>query len=293
MIHSMTGFGRGRAEDANFRVQVEIRAVNHRFLDIRFHFLFTAPELEAHLRKRIASRLHRGKVDLTIAVEEKEARTDCVRVDRTLIREYLETLKGLREEMSLVGEVSLDHVAALPWGRIFEVGVLELKDSDYPVFDAALDRALEQLLEMRGREGSALAEDLGARVTQAKKVAEEISSAADGVPDHYRERLTERMQQLLGEGEYDQGRILQEAAVMADRSDISEELTRLRAHLEQIGELLEGEEGSGKRLDFLLQECHREANTVGAKGRGLEIAPLVVEMKSLIEAMREQAQNVE
>jgi len=293
MIRSMTGFGRGRCESPDFHVQAELRSVNHRYLDIRLKLPFSSPELEARLREAIGRHVQRGKVDLSLVVDEVGEKGERLRVNRPLLRDYLRTLSAIQEELGLPGRVSLEQIATLPWGKVFEVDDPQLEEADFAVFEKAVGDACAQLAGMREKEGSLLRKDLEERLAASLRIVGEIEGASAGLIEATRIRLQERIQALAAEASLDPGRIVQEAAILADRSDVSEELTRLRMHLARIGETLRDGGDAGKKLDFLLQECHREANTVGSKGKGTELPRLVVDLKAVIEAMREQVQNLE
>jgi len=294
MIRSMTGFGRGRAESADFRVQVDLRSVNHRFLDLRCRLPFFSPVLEESLKERLSRRAHRGKVDLVLQVEEKGDKGEHLRINRSLLKDYLSLMETLRQDLDLQGTIGVDHVAGLPWGKVFEVQEMEPDTEDIGVFLEALDRAMDQLLEMREREGRALQTDFEDRIQRLRVVVEEVKEEAGDLVPLYRDRLRERIRLLTQGQEPDEERLLQEAAFLADRSDITEEITRLLGHLDGLAEALDGNQAAvGKKIDFLLQECHREVNTIGSKSKGADVGRQVVDAKVLVEAMREQAQNIE
>lgn len=290
----MTGFGRGRAESSALSVQVDLRSVNHRFLDLRPRLPFFSPELEARLKELVSSRLRRGKVDLLLQVEEKgEGLGGGLKVDRHLLRDWMELLQDLKQELDLEGRPSLDHIASLPWGKVFEVREMQVTEDVLPVFEEAMERALDQMVEMRRREGKAIRADMLGHLDALEALIAEIAEEAADLVPLYRDRLQERIRALVQDGSLDDDKLLQEAAYLADRSDISEEVARLRGHADELRGALDAEGAVGKKIDFLLQECHREVNTIGSKAKGADLGREVVDAKAHVEAMREQAQNIE
>jgi len=293
MIRSMTGFGRGSAESDDFHVQVDLRSVNHRFLDLRCRLPFFSPELEARLKETVSKEIHRGKVDMAVNVEEKGERGSRLRVNRSLLNDYVSELRELGSRLNLEGRPGLAHIAGLPWGKVFEIREMEPSTEDLAVFEGALQGALEQMVEMREREGAALQADFSRRLSKLRECIKEVAAVSGDMVPLYREKLRERMQVLTQSQEPSEDRLLQEAAFLADRSDIAEELTRMEGHMDGLAEAFGTGGPVGKKIDFLLQECHREVNTIGSKARGTEISAQVIEAKVLVEAMREQAQNIE
>ncbi|MBI4161779.1 MAG: YicC family protein [Acidobacteria bacterium] len=290
----MTGFGRGEAAGDGFRASVEARSVNHRFCEVKVRTPADLAGLEAEIRKRIQGRVRRGRVDVTVAVE-REAEPDYrVEVDRTLVDRYLRAARLLQRDFRLAGEVNLESVLQLPGAVRVETERDELDDRESQVLYRALDRALEGLDRVRRAEGSHLRRDLRRRLGRIGRLAARIRRAAAGTPERLAARLRARIEAIVSAGAVDPDRIAQVAALLAERADVTEELVRLQGHLEQAAALLEGEEGEpGKRLDFLAQEMHREANTIGAKTADLGVTRAIVEIKAEIEKIREQVQNLE
>lgn len=295
MIHSMTGFGSARFEVEAWRFELEMRAVNHRHFDVRIRLPRLLASLEQAVRERLQGRFARGKVDLSIVTPEGAAPPPRIEVDLEAARQYLVAARTLESEGVAPG-LDTARLLALPGVSRF----VEPPLSEGPLGErvlAAVDDAASALLAMRAAEGAALARDMQARLARALELAAGIEERSGLVADAVRERLRKRARQLEADtGLLDEARLHQEIALAADRMDITEEIVRLRSHVDQFRELLEtGGAGKpvGRQLDFLLQELSREANTIGSKGGDAPIAHLVVELKTELERLREQVQNVE
>jgi uncharacterized protein (TIGR00255 family) len=293
-MKSMTGFGRGSASGEDFKVAVEIKTVNNRYLDIHLRLNQELASLEMNVRKLVSARLSRGRVDLNINFERTGATT--YEINRQLIAGYIKALREIQGEFNLTGDVDINTVTRLPGAMATtREGLDEVTTAG---IDRALNEALDDLERMRASEGAALAEELRVRIAKIEAEVPVIENAAAGLVDAYRQRLQKRIGELLSRGgnqtiELDAGRLTQEVAYLADRSDITEELTRLRSHLEQFRVAIEGEGDVGKRLDFLLQELNREANTVLSKSTEVSIKDAGLAIKAEVEKLREQVQNVE
>ncbi len=289
----MTGFGRGSASGDDFTVAVEIKTVNNRYLDIHLRLSQELSPLEMIIRKRIAARLARGRVDLSINFERTGATT--YEVNRPLIAGYVSAMREIQHEFNLAGDIDISSVARLP-GALAPArdGLGEVNTAG---LERALDEALDSLELMRNNEGAALAEEMRSRLGKIEAEVPVIEAAAAGLADAYRQRLQKRIGELVIRGaqaiELDAGRLAQEVAYLADRSDISEELARLRSHIEQFRAAIYDDGEVGKRLDFLLQELNREANTVLSKSTEISIKDAGLAIKAEIEKLREQVQNVE
>jgi uncharacterized protein (TIGR00255 family) len=292
-MKSMTGFGRGAATGENFSVAVDLKTVNNRFLDIHLRLGAELSSIEAQIKRRINSRLSRGRVDVNISFE----RTGEIsyELNRPLISGFIAALRAMQQEFNLQGEPDINVVARLP-------GVMQpmrdgLSETMIEGIERALDEALDELERMREREGEALRTEMLARLDEIARHVPVIEAATAGLIEAYRARLQKRIGELLARDgqavELDQGRLAQEVSYLADRSDISEEIARLKSHLTQFREtVVEGGE-IGKRLDFLLQELNREANTVLSKSTDLAIKESALAIKAEVEKLREQVQNVE
>ena len=288
----MTGFGRGQAQATGLRVTADVRTVNHRYLDVDLRGQSLGPALEQRLRKTVEARLARGKVDVVLALETAPGEAP-LRVQRAAMRQVADEMLALAREMDVEGPLTLDHLAQLPWARVVEGSGRELVAEQEQAVVEAVSRALEAVVAVRQREGRELASDIRSRVAALKSAVAGVRRLAEGSAASHFERLRMRMEELVAGLGIDTQRLTQEAALLADRSDVNEELARLEAYAERLAELLDGDGPAGKKLDFTLQEAFREVNTIGSKVRALEASGLVIEMKSELERMREQAANVE
>ncbi|HVF28970.1 MAG TPA: YicC/YloC family endoribonuclease [Pyrinomonadaceae bacterium] len=293
-MKSMTGFGRGSATIEGFNASVDLKTVNNRFLDVHLRASADLSIAEALIRRRISERLSRGRVDAQINIE----RTGAVlyELNRPLIYGYITAIREMQKEFSLTGEPDVNVLARLPGAM--QTARDSLSDHMLNCVERALAGALDELEEMRRREGAALAAEMRARLDEIERHVPLIEAMAGGQVDAYRARLQRRISELLARDgleivELDQGRLAQEVAYLADRSDITEEITRLRSHLMQFRDGVEAEGEIGKRLDFLLQELNREANTILSKSTDTAIKESALAIKAAVEKLREQVQNVE
>ena len=298
---SMTGFAQARVEQNGWSLRVSLRSVNHRFLDIHLRLPEGFEEFEPRIREALRGRLRRGHVDVTVHFEA--AAPAAVHVNRALAEIYLKAAEELRQELGMKTEPDLVAVLRLPGviapasgsGGSFTGEEQAQLRSDV---SACLEEALVRLEEMRRAEGRVLAEEMSRRLARIGEHAAQIGVLAEKVRPAYARRLEGRLRELLGDTPLDPARLAQEAAVLAERGDISEELARLASHVEQFQRILARAGEAGKKLDFLLQEMQREANTMlsktpGIEAEGLAITDLALEVKSEIEKLREQVQNVE
>jgi len=290
-MRSMTGYGRGAAERSGRRATVEVRSVNHRFLDIKLRGAALDPGVEEQVSARIRETAERGAITLTVHLERRGPGA-AVRVDRAAARAAHAALVSLAEELG-TDPPTLALVVAQP-GVVLAADDADDSGAGEAVL-AAADDALAQLFSMRAAEGAILARDFQARLAQLAQHIEEIATLAGAAPDEARRKLHDRVSRLLdGETPIDPARLAQEVAILADKSDVTEELVRARSHVEQLRTLSAGGSGAiGRRLDFLVQEMGRELNTMGAKSSAIEIVRRVVAAKAELEKIREQVQNVE
>ncbi|HLR05658.1 MAG TPA: YicC/YloC family endoribonuclease [Pyrinomonadaceae bacterium] len=292
-MKSMTGFGRGAFSSEAFGVTVEIKTVNNRYLDIHLRLGQELSAIEMIVRKRVGARLSRGRVDLNINFDRTGAAT--YEVNRPLIAGYVQALREIKEELGLAGEIDVNSLARVPGALTAARDGFD--EGNMAGLESALDQALDSLEQMRASEGAALAAEMRVRITKIEAEVPIIEAAAAGLADAYRQRLQKRVTELIARGsqaiELDSGRLAQEVAYLADRSDISEELARLRSHLEQFRSSIDADGEVGKRLDFLLQELNREANTVLSKSTEIAIKDSALAIKAEVEKLREQVQNVE
>lgn len=290
MLRSMTGYGKGAASGDTFSVIVDLRSVNNRNLDIHWRAPQDLAPLEIALKKQVQSAISRGRVDVTINFTQ--AGNVAYELNRPLIQGYLEALKTMREEFGLAGDADLATIARLPNVLITPMSS-SLSDDVMQGIDEAMTQALTALVAMRAVEGHELQKELLSRIDRIESHVIAIESGSSGVVDQYRDRLRKKITELLDRNYVDETRLAQEVAYLAERSDISEEIARLKSHLTQLRELLSGDGEIGKKLDFLLQETNREANTVLSKSAELSICDAAIEIKTEVEKLREQAQNVE
>jgi uncharacterized protein (TIGR00255 family) len=291
MIKSMTGFGQGGAEGDGFRVRVDIRSVNNRFLDIHTRLPQELASLEITIKKQAQAALKRGRVDVTISVEQ--FRQAAFEINRPLVSGYIAALAELKSEFGLEGDPSLELIAKLPGALQTSQGSGQLDEALVNGVIAAVSQALVALAEMRVVEGQELASELASRLENIERQLPTIEGEADRLPMIYRERLAKRLQDMQANALVDEARLAQEAAMLAERSDISEEIARLKSHIIQMRDILQSDEEVGKRLDFILQEMNREANTVLSKSNDLAISDAAIVIKTEVEKLREQSQNVE
>ena len=292
MIRSMTGFGSGRGEAAGEGLTVELRSVNGKFCEVKPRLPRELSSLENELLKTVKARIHRGVVDVFVRRETASARGMLPQVDLALAAAYAKALRELKSELGLAGEPSIHDLAQMQ-------GVISLGETaaDPAVMgtalQAALLAALDALEQMRKREGEALARDLLARLATIERGAQVIEKLAPMQVEAARERLNARIVELTRGVPLDPLRLAQEVALIADRTDVAEELTRLASHLDQARGLVSSDLPAGRKLEFLVQEVNREINTIGSKSQHAAIASQVVDLKAELERVREQIQNVE
>jgi uncharacterized protein (TIGR00255 family) len=291
-VKSMTGFGRGSHSIGEVELTAELRTVNHRFLDISLRMPRMYSCFEPRIRRVISERIQRGKVDVLITrVGGKGGLMDVV-LDKDLAASYHRCLIEMKDALGIAGDITISDMLTLK-EIIVPLEKEEAIEEEWPLVDTGLRAALDALDQMRATEGSALWRNIQEILLEIRQTASVIEPLVGQVTVAAQERLEKRVRDLTGGMDLDQDRLLQEAALIADRSDVTEELTRLDSHIEQF--LAFGRQGSplGRKLDFLLQELNREVNTVGSKSASTEIAARVVGIKAQLEKIREQTQNIE
>ena len=294
MIRSMTGFGRAELAGETVAITVEARSVNHRHLDIGLRLPNAWSSLESDVRRIVQSRVERGRVEVSVQVSPlptQSART--VRADCALAQRYVEQARLLAREIGVGGDVDLGWVLGRP-------GVIELTDAPpadasvvWPLVASALEKALDELVDRRSVEGTALASELRGLAAALTDVLVQMNARAPVAAARREERLRERMGALLADTSVDEARVATEVAVWATKTDVTEELARLRVHLDELGLMLDKGGAVGRQLDFLIQEMNREVNTVGSKADDLELSQAALGAKGLLEKIREQVQNLE
>lgn len=292
MLKSMTGFGRGEYKDNSHHITVEMRAVNHRYTEVVFRMPRTLCSLEDRARRLILSAVSRGRVDVTVTVEEFNERKRTVKVDRELALAYYNALKELKGLFQTQENISVSLIAKFP--DVIKVEeVAEDVEEIWPKLENAIKDALELLLAMRKREGEAIQRDMLMRLDLMADDIRQIEERAPGVIKDYRDKLLGRIREAMSAAEIDENRLMLEIALFADRTNITEELVRFQSHLGQFRDTVHKADAIGRKLDFIVQELNREVNTIGSKANDFVIANKVVEIKSELEKVREQIQNLE
>jgi uncharacterized protein (TIGR00255 family) len=292
MIKSMTGYGRGKWEEGSKRIEVEMKSINHRYLDVFPHLPRRLNPLEGQVRSFIKQRLSRGRIDVYVQINESSEAQQRLELDWALVQEVHLALKALQERFHLPGEIRIETLAGFK--EIFTRKEVEPDlEKEWIEVQAALEEALAALEAMRSTEGKVLTEDLTRRLDLIAETAGAIRERSPAVLAAVRDRLGQRVKELVGGMELDEGRLAQEVAFLAERSDITEELVRIHSHLTQFRELLQAEEPVGRKMEFLLQEINREVNTIASKANDAQISQMATAMKSELEKIREQIQNVE
>ena len=299
MISSMTGFGSSRVESANVAISVEARTVNHRYLDLNVRLPSEFQNLEPTVRKAASSMLNRGRVDIFVKIERTSAAVRIV-ADSTLIAAYVDLAKDLQSRFPISGELTLEGVSRIP-GAIQVIGGDPSRQEQAKLAETvatATREALDQVCEMRRKEGEALVTDFKGRLQTIRRHLDTIRQSATALLQYYRELLTRRLEVLAPNLAVDSNRVEVEALIHAEKSDIAEEVTRLESHLDQFGAVLDKQAEAGKRLDFLLQEMNREISTILSKTSGLNqtggsIGQAGIDIKVEIDKLREQVQNIE
>lgn len=292
MLKSMTGFGAGAAEDDSYRVLIEVKSVNQRYLEIGFHMPHKIDAFAEGMKKKIKEYVSRGKLDVNVSLTEKKDKTQSVRVDKNLAIAYHKALNELSDLLHLPRPDDITQVAAFP-------DIIKVEDNEESfegleaVLAEAMDEALRNLTHMREEEGANLKQDFIDRLERMENMVERIAGLAPQIVAAYRERLQKTLGELLSAEEIDQNRIIQETAIYSDRVNFTEEMVRLKSHFAQFRKILESNEPVGRKLDFLIQEMNREINTTASKANNAEAAQIVVDVKSEIEKLREQIQNLE
>ncbi|HHX26030.1 MAG TPA: YicC family protein [Firmicutes bacterium] len=292
MAYSMTGYGRGESLGQGISCIVEMRSVNHRYRDVFVRVPRELLEFEEKLRRLVAEHFDRGRIDISVILEEAGESLTAVKTNRSLVDSYMSITRQLADDLGLSWDLGITGLISLP-------GVMELAhrevDSEemWRLVERSALQAMMGLKEMRAKEGAFLTQDIVDRTQLIEELIERIKERAPQVLEDYRTRLEARLAELLGDTPVDESRIVMETAVYADRGDITEELVRLSSHSVQIYEVVKQDEPIGRRLEFLVQEMQREVNTIGSKAQDSEISHRVIDIKSELEKIREQIQNIE
>ena len=292
MISSMTGYGRAGELIGGREISVEIRSVNHRFFEFSARLPRSFNYLEEKLKALVYKKLSRGKIDLHLTIISLEETGTEVEVNRPLAAGYLAALRSLGGELGIRDDITLSSISR--FHDIFILHKTELdEDALWANVEQVASQALERCLAMRATEGEKLRQDIESRLELILEHVGKVDERAPQIVEEYRRRLYQKLCEVLENHQADEQRILTEAAIFAEKTAVSEEIVRLRSHIGQLRDILSGGRAMGRKLDFLVQELNREANTIGSKAQDIQVAKIVVEIKSEIEKIREQIQNIE
>lgn len=291
-MKSMTGFGRAKLEKNNRIYTIEIKSVNHKYLDISIKLPRTLSYLEDKIKKQIAKNISRGKIDVFITFENYSDEGKEVIINRELVKKYLDEFNKIAEENNLKMDVPITEITKLP-----DVLTLKSMDNEEDIIEnellECLEQAINNFVSMREIEGNKIKEDLLKRINKIEEIIQKISICSTGLIEEYVVKLEERIKEILKTDIIDEARLATEVVIYADKCSIEEEVTRLKSHIEQFRQMLEEQKPIGKKIDFLIQEMNREINTTGSKSGSLDITNLVIETKTELEDIREQVQNIE
>ena len=291
MIKSMTGYGRANLSKDLREYQIEIKSVNHRYLDVSIKMPRQISYLEETIKREIAAKVKRGKIDVFVTFENNSLEGKEIKINMELAEAYINELKKLAEKENILADIQVTDISKYP-----EVLNIQNNQDDETIKKEVLETvkiATDSLVQMRQIEGQKIAEDLLLRLDKIQLKVNEISKLSTGLIEEYVVKLEERIKQILKDQEIDPSRLAQEVVIYADKCSIQEEVTRLNSHISQFKMLLNSNEAIGKKLDFIIQEMNRETNTIGSKANNLEITNDVIDLKTEIENIREQVQNIE
>lgn len=292
MIKSMTGFGRC-LETINGRdILVEIKSVNHRYYEFSARVPRAYGYLEEKLKSFLQGKIFRGKVDVSVSVYNVSGEDELIEVNRSVARGYIDAMRSANEELGLEDDLTLSRIMRMP--DIFNVR--KAQEDENVIWNdvkAVAEKALDNFISMRTAEGAKMKEDILSKLDYISELVGKVEERSPIVTENYRKRLFDKLTEILQDKKIEEQRILTEAAIFSEKTAVDEETVRLRSHINQCRQMLESNEAVGRKLDFLIQEFNREANTIGSKGQDIEITKIVVELKSEIEKIREQIQNIE
>ncbi len=291
MIKSMTGFGKNNLAINDRNYQVEIRSVNHRYLDINIKMPRQLTYLEEIIKKAISTKIKRGKIDVSISFENNSTEGRNVKINTEIAKMYIEQLRKLAEEENILSDIQVTEITKLP--DVLNINIDQDDDTIKQELLESVSIATDNLIEMKQAEGNKIAEDLIRRINYIEEKILKISELSTGLIEEYVVKLEERIKEILKTDIIDKSRIAQEVVIYADKTSIEEEITRLKSHIIQFRNLLKEEEPVGKKIDFLIQEMNRETNTIGSKANNLDIVNGVIDIKTELENIREQIQNIE
>ena len=293
MIRSMTSFGRSSSEEGKKRFfTVEMKSVNSRYLDVNIRMPKTLISLEEEIRKMISNSLNRGKVDVFINLKNYNDGSGIPKVDINLAQGYLECLKEIETKLGVKNDISVMQIARFPE----VITVVEEEDKIEEVWKELkplINDSLEMMIGMREVEGNKLKEDILSKISVIEELVSKVEEFADTIPKAFKIKLEERVKELLGNVEIDENRIAMEVCMLADKATVDEEIIRLRSHINQVRETLNLNDPIGRKLDFIVQEMNRETNTIGSKSSDIQMTNIVIDIKNILEKIREQVQNIE
>ncbi len=291
MIKSMTGYGKSSLSINLREYQVEVKTVNHKYIDTNIRLPRSISYLEDDIRKLITSKLKRGKVDVLITFENFNKDDNEIKINKELAKMYIDSFKDLAQEENLSTNIDVTEITKLPDVVIVKSNIDEeqIKSELLQV----VENAINNLIEMRQSEGTRISDDILDKISQIEEKNEEIFGLSTGLIREYVVKLETRIKEILKTEELDKSRLMQEIVIYADKCSVEEEVTRLRSHISQLREIIKSKEPTGKKMDFLIQEMNRETNTIGSKANNLEITNRVIDIKTILEDIREQVQNIE
>ncbi len=291
MIKSMTGYGKESISENLRNYQIEIKSVNHRYLDISVKMPRALSYLEEEIKKLISEKLKRGKVDVFVTFENNSAEGKEIKINTEIAKIYIDELKKLAEQEAISANIEVTEISKYP--DVLSIQNTQDEEQIKKEVLKATNTAVERLIQMRQAEGSKIAEDLLKRIQYIKQKIEKISKLSTGLIEEYVVKLENRIKEILVNQEIDESRLAQEVVIYADKCSIEEEVTRLDSHILQFEKLINSNEAIGKKLDFIIQEMNRETNTIGSKANNLDITNGVIDIKTELENIREQVQNIE
>lgn len=293
MIRSMTSFGRSSSEEGKKRFfTVEMKSVNSRYLDANIRMPKSLISLEEEIRKMINNSLSRGKVDVFVNLKTYNEGNGVPKVDINLAEGYLQCLKEIEEKLGVKNDISVMQIARLPE----VITVVEEEDKIEEIWQEIrplIEESLNMMISMREAEGNKLKEDILSKITTVEELVSKVEEFADDIPKAFKVKLEERLKELLGNVDIDENRVAMEVCMFADKSTVDEEIIRLRSHINQVRETLKLNEPVGRKLDFIVQEMNRETNTIGSKSSDIKMTNIVIDIKNILEKIREQVQNIE
>ena len=293
MIRSMTSFGRSNSEEGKKRVfTVEMKSVNSRYLDVNIRMPKSIISLEEEIRKMISNSLNRGKVDVFINIKNYNEGAGVPKIDINLAQGYLQCLKEIEEKLNIKNDISVMQIARFPE----VITMIEEEDKIDEIWEELkplISSSLDMMINMREVEGEKLKEDILIKINQIEELVSKVEEFADSIPKVFKQKLEERLKDLLGNVEVDENRIATEVCILADKATVDEEIIRLNSHINQVKETLKLNEPIGRKLDFIVQEMNRETNTIGSKSSDIKMTNIVIDIKNILEKIREQVQNIE